>query len=325
MKIERYRQIAQILMKELQSGTYKPGDTFPVRSELAKRFKTTRSTVNRAMEELIGKGFLAARRGAGTVVVSLETRLRIAYVSPAWLMHYMPRPAECKLTYFSAEEVLNSRTSLNKLSGYDGIIWSHPEEKEFPLIKKIAAGIPLVLVNRTCEGVHSVVSEYVETFSKHVSQRLNEHPGITPNLLTSAASSTPYRQRFDGFVKACREHKRFYEVIELPDDFASKLAFLEKYLLDDEQDLLIFADNWAHTGALITWTRNHGREFGRNIFYTDFDNTEPEHVWGITTTSIVQDFDSLTDAALKELLKLVRKVKAPRNIFLPPELRLGNT
>ena len=321
MKIERYRQISLTLMAELQSGKYKKGSIFPVRSELAKRFKTTRSTVNRAIEELVGKGFLSARRGAGTVVVSLETRLNIAYVAPEWLMRYMPRPTDCKLVHFPSEEILCSRTSLNKLSRFDGIIWSHPEEKDIPQLKRISAGIPLILVNRISGGISSVLSEYVDSFSKHVSERLLEHPDSTPYFLSSLKPSTPYRKRSEGFVKACRKYKRFYENIEMPDDFVSKLECLENNLADSEKELLIFADNWAHTGALIAWARRHKRQFGKNIFYTDFDNTEPEHVWGIKTTSILQDFDSLTETAFQELLKLIKKPETAKNIFIAPELR----
>lgn len=312
-------------MSELQSGKYEKGDIFPVRSELAKHFKTTRSTVNRAMEELINKGFLSARRGAGTVVISLKTRLNIAYISPGWLMHYMPRPGDCKLVYFPAEEIFDSRTSLNKLSRFDGIIWSHPEEKYFPQIKKISAGIPLILVNRISDGINSVISEYVDSFSKHVSERLSKHPDSTPYFLSCSESSVPYRKRYEGFVKACREDKRFYENIQLPKDFASKQLCLEKELADNEKDLLIFADNWSHTGALISWTRKHERQFGKDIFYTDFDNTVPEHVWGVTTTSIIQDFDCLTETAFNTLLDLIKKNETPQNIFLAPELRQGNT
>lgn len=325
MKIERYRQITLALMKELQSGKYEKGDIFPVRSELAERFKTTRSTVNRSIEELISKGFLTARRGAGTVVISLETRLNIAYVSPAWLMHYMPRPAECKLTYFPAEEIFSSRTSLNKLSRFDGIIWSHPEEKDIPQIKKISVRIPLILVNRVSTGINSVISEYVDSFSKHVSERLVEHPTSTPCFLSCSESSAPYRRRYEGFVKACREHNRFYENIELPEDFASKQTYLENKLAASENELLIFADNWSHTGAIIFWARKHERQFGKDIFYTDFDNTEPEHVWGITTTSILQDFDHLTETAFNTLLKIIRKSDSTQNISLAPELRHGDT
>jgi len=325
LKIERYRQITLALSAELQSGKYEKGDIFPVRSELAKRFKTTRSTVNRAMEELISKGFLTARRGAGTVVISQETRLNIAYVSPEWLMHYMPRPTDCKLVYFPAEEIFNSRTSLNKLSRFDGIIWSHPEEKDIPQIKKISAGIPLILINRISDGINSVISEYVDSFSKHVSERLAKHPTSTPCFLYCSESSAPYRKRYEGFVKACREHKRFYENIELPEDFASKQACLDARLADDNKELLIFADNWSHSGALISWAHQHKRQFGKDIFYTDFDNTEPEHVWGIITTSIIQDFDYLTETAFKTLLDLIKKTKTPKSIFLAPELRHGNT
>lgn len=325
MKIERYRQIASELQAELQSGKYEKGDVFPVRSELAKRFKTTRSTVNRAMEELINKGFLAARRGAGTVVVSSEGSLKIAYIASEWLMHYMPRAADCELIYFSYEEIFNSRSAINVLNRFDGILWSHPDEKNIPKLEAVAGKIPSVLVNRISDKVRYVVSEYIDSFSEYVSERLAGHPDSTPYFLSSRESGDPYRKRYEGFVKACRKHQRFYENIEMPEDFAAKELQLENKLAVGEKELLIFSDNWAHTGAVVSWGNRHKRRFGKDIFYTDFDNNEPAHVWGIKTTSFIQDFDCLTRTAFNALLAVMKKGGRPKNVFLAPELRNGDT
>jgi DNA-binding transcriptional regulator YhcF (GntR family) len=325
LKIDRYKQIAQALITDLQSGKYKKGAVLPTRSDLAKRFKTTRSTVNRAMEELISKGFLAARRGAGTVVISSEAILNIAYIAPDWLMHYIPEAADCKLKYFTYEDILCSRTSLGRLKNFDGIMWSHPEERDIPEIKRVSAGIPSILINRLKKGINSVNSEYLEFFSEYVCERLKQYSELTPYFLSCSEPTAPHRKRYEAFVKACREHKRFYENIELDKNFTSKLSKLEKALPVNENKLLIFADDWSHTGAVIFWAGKHDKRLGNDIFYTDFDNTEPQHVWGIITTSIIQDFDFLTDTALKTLLQLIKKNDVEENIFVAPELRRGDT
>ena len=323
MKIERYRQIAKTLISELHSGKYKTGDIFPIRSELAKRFKTTRSTVNRAMEELIGRGYLTAKRGAGTVVASLAPRLNIAYVAPDWLMRHMPRTAECSIEYFSYEEIMVSLTATKQLARFDGIIWSHPHETDIKKIRNISKGTPGILINRQTKNIDSVMSEYVDFFSSLVSKRLTKHPKVNAVYLSTDNPIEPHRRREEGFIKACREHKRFYENIRLPEDFASKFKRLEKSLNADEQTLLIFADDWSHTGALIAWTTRHGRKLGEDTFYMDFDNTEPEHVWGLITTSIVQDFDKLTETAFTLLVNRIRNSEESGNILIAPQLRRG--
>ena len=323
MKVERYRQIAKTLISELHSGKYNTGDIFPIRSELAKRFKTTRSTVNRAMEELIGRGYLTAKRGAGTVVASLAPRLNIAYVAPDWLMHYMPRAAECSIEYFSYEEILASLTATKQLARFDGIIWSHPEEADIKKIRSISKGTPGILINRMAKGIDSVMSEYVDFFSDAVSERLEAHPEASAVYLSSGTPMEPHRRREEGFIKACREHKRFYENIRLPENFAAKFKRLEKCLNPDEQTLLIFADDWSHTGALIAWAKQHGHKLGEETLYVDFDNTEPEHVWGVITTSIVQDFDKLTETAFTSLVNQIRNSDKSGTILIAPQLRRG--
>ncbi|MFR6321894.1 MAG: GntR family transcriptional regulator [[Clostridium] leptum] len=41
----------------------------PPRTELVERFHVTRTTVDRAISELIGKGYLTSKIGSGTYVV----------------------------------------------------------------------------------------------------------------------------------------------------------------------------------------------------------------------------------------------------------------
>jgi DNA-binding transcriptional regulator YhcF (GntR family) len=320
LKIDRYRQIIHELRAELSSGKYQKGDVFPIRAELSKRFKTTRSTINRAVEILINDGLLTAQRGAGTVVSSLDARLKIAYVAPAWLMHYMPRQKECELVNFPYEEIFNSQTSFQCLRNFNGIIWSHPDENDLSRIVTISKLIPSVLVNRQKDGVSSVSSDYA-LFSEYASKLLARYPDSTPYFLSQSKPGVPQRQRYQAFVNACRKHKHFYENIQLPSDYAEKQSCLELNLVNNEGKLLLFADDWSHTGAVISWARLHELQFGKDIFYIDFDNTEPKHVWGMLTTSIIQDFDCLTESALKYLISFLEGANGPKNIFIKPKLR----
>jgi DNA-binding LacI/PurR family transcriptional regulator/DNA-binding transcriptional ArsR family regulator len=327
VKLERYRQIAAELASEIENGKYRVGESFPIRSELAERFGVTRATVNRAMDLLIRKGLLTARRGAGTVVAAAEQRLKIAYVAPDWLMHYMPRSPRCTLTYVSQDDVFASKSKIRKLAEFDGVLWSHPDEEDIDKIIQISAQIPSVVVNRAVEELNYVATEYVDFFRHIVLERLKQHPDSTPYLLASRRGNRfIHDRRQEGYIAACRELKRFYEIVKLPDDFQEQFDIINQTLPQKaKQPLLVFADDWSHTGALIRWNLFQGFEWQKDIFYVDFDNTEHKHVWGLETTTILQDFDRLSDVALDALLRIIKNPELELQQYISPTLRPANT
>ena len=63
-----YHQLADILMQQIRSGIFKPGDTVPSETSLAKDYKIGRPTVRQAMDVLVKKGLVERKRGSGTYV-----------------------------------------------------------------------------------------------------------------------------------------------------------------------------------------------------------------------------------------------------------------
>lgn len=70
-----YRQLSKILEVEIRDN-YEKGDLLPSEQELAERFQVNRHTLRRAMDELIGVGFVDRIHGKGTVV--LQTPINYA-------------------------------------------------------------------------------------------------------------------------------------------------------------------------------------------------------------------------------------------------------
>ena len=56
------------LRRELQRGTYDPGQKLPTEQSLCTRFEVSRATVRRAVARLVDEGFVRVRRGAGMYV-----------------------------------------------------------------------------------------------------------------------------------------------------------------------------------------------------------------------------------------------------------------
>ena len=63
-----YRQVLEDIKAGISSGTYAPGNRIPSEAELSELYDVSRVTVRRAIEELVGEGYLTKRQGKGTYV-----------------------------------------------------------------------------------------------------------------------------------------------------------------------------------------------------------------------------------------------------------------
>ena len=68
--VPRYRQIYDDLYSAIQSGLLQPGDRLPSEAQLGKRYKTSRITVAKAVNELYAQGLVTRRAGSGTRVLA---------------------------------------------------------------------------------------------------------------------------------------------------------------------------------------------------------------------------------------------------------------
>jgi GntR family transcriptional regulator len=63
-----YAHVESVLAKEIAAGTLPPDVQIPTEDELIQRFKVSRITVRRAVQELVSRGLVEIRRGVGTFV-----------------------------------------------------------------------------------------------------------------------------------------------------------------------------------------------------------------------------------------------------------------
>lgn len=68
----RYKEVREIIARELASGLYPVGGKFPTDLELCERFGVSRFTVREAVRELQEQGLLRRQKGAGTVVAAAQ-------------------------------------------------------------------------------------------------------------------------------------------------------------------------------------------------------------------------------------------------------------
>jgi GntR family transcriptional regulator len=65
-----YQQIKALLLRSLQGGEWKPGESIPSELELASRFRVSQGTVRKAIDELATENLLVRRQGKGTYVAT---------------------------------------------------------------------------------------------------------------------------------------------------------------------------------------------------------------------------------------------------------------
>ncbi|MDF2655801.1 MAG: GntR family transcriptional regulator [Bacillota bacterium] len=66
--IPLYFQLKQLILSEIQNGTYKSGDIIPTENEISDAFKISRTTVRQAVTELVQEGWLYRVKSKGTFV-----------------------------------------------------------------------------------------------------------------------------------------------------------------------------------------------------------------------------------------------------------------
>ena len=65
-----YRQIKGLILRSLQAGEWKPGESIPSEMDLAARFRVSQGTVRKAIDELAAEHLLVRRQGKGTFVAT---------------------------------------------------------------------------------------------------------------------------------------------------------------------------------------------------------------------------------------------------------------
>lgn len=70
--IPLYYQLYLVLQRAIRDGQVERGERFPSEEAIAEHFRVSRPTANRAVQELIGRGWLVRKRGLGTFVQEAE-------------------------------------------------------------------------------------------------------------------------------------------------------------------------------------------------------------------------------------------------------------
>jgi len=80
MKIRKYYTITTYIKKRIQTGKFPVGSYLPSEHEFCAQFGTTRTTVRRALDELLKEGFIEKEQGRGSKVLERQKSLGLLTV-----------------------------------------------------------------------------------------------------------------------------------------------------------------------------------------------------------------------------------------------------
>lgn len=79
-----WKQVEQVLMGEIWSGQFNPGDKLPSEATLAERFGVNRHTIRRALAELVSNKIVRVENGRGAFVRPDVLNYRLAASTRFW-------------------------------------------------------------------------------------------------------------------------------------------------------------------------------------------------------------------------------------------------
>ena len=68
MSGEKEQFVVDYLMKKIEGGSYKIGERVPSEYQLARKFNIDKGTANRAVSQLVTRGYFKRTRGAGGTI-----------------------------------------------------------------------------------------------------------------------------------------------------------------------------------------------------------------------------------------------------------------
>ena len=79
--VPHYRQLYEILRKQIIDGVFKPGDLLPSENQLCTQHGITRPTVRHALDALLHDGMIRKHKGKGSIVHGLPNGIGILSIS----------------------------------------------------------------------------------------------------------------------------------------------------------------------------------------------------------------------------------------------------
>jgi DNA-binding transcriptional regulator YhcF (GntR family)/DNA-binding LacI/PurR family transcriptional regulator len=313
----KYIDIRDAILRDIRSGKLPPGSKLPSREELIEEYSVARATLNKAISELINSGVLNALRKRGTFVSKADARSETALVANlsrlgiysgtnplfddignsifSYIVTHAPR--HLKLSVLDSRELDSAGT----LERYRKVIILMPLQEEIDMAKELHS-TEACIVNRSVEGINCVTTNH-RAATREVTELFLNKLGADNHIIymdMTGFSQVIRNERREGFIEACENHRSFYRIIS--GEGFDVIDRLMEQKIQSGKKLIIVSGSRFMTGPVFKYSVLKGLTFGKDIFYSDFDNLYSEIYFGEPMMSVMQNYSELGQAAIDFLV-----------------------
>lgn len=343
--IYQYQRIKNDIKEEIKVGQLRPGDMLPTRDELAARYNTTRSTVDRAFLELRNEGIVESYKGKGTFVVGSATK------SKALRIVVLRRPTDLFLArnagdffgdlitgiqqicselalevHFRIASVDNYPEVLTRSKAH-GLLVLRPQIYDLVRLRHLRdLDIPIVAVpaSREIFGVPSLSSDNRMGMFQAVSYlRSLGHKDI--GLINLQITLPDHLERLQGFLDAMGHHglvinpKHVCIAPETPDTMYYQIIsdWLKKLY---SYPTALIASDFLMTLSLLRVLKDQNISVPKHISVISFDDPPAAAHVSPPITTIRQDVVALGKRAVLRLIDLIERKDVPIVEYIPTSL-----
>ncbi len=347
-----YKQVYDLLKKDIQNGKYKGGDLLPSERDLSSRFDVDRITVRRSLEMLVNDGLVEKIAGLGTRVKEFPAPGMKNAANAKNIMFVLPRASssvdritepfnaslfyrierECKSREYSLiYSTLGQDDDLFKLvngNNISGIIFVSKIEEKF-YEQAMMLKIPAVLVNNKYEMYPSITADN----EKGAYEAVKHLIGLGHRRIGVIRGEKRYItsiERFNGYKRALTDAGIDWQSQIVTDGdwtfdggYNAMLKILEN---KDQLPTAIFAANDMTALGAIEAIKASGMSVPEDISIVGFDNIEQCKFSHPQLTTISVDTDMLGKAACQYLINAIESQQQLNiKIAIPTVLIIRNS
>ena len=334
MATPKYLKIRDSILGDIRKGLLAPGELIPKREDLIKKYSVTRTTIDKALGELISSGILKTVRRLGTFVAqnapplktAIVCRLDDTYLERGGVIAESCQQRLFKILITHADELnfkfVDFPTTLKnpgQLDQFDLIAAIQPPETVIDKLQIFSD--KTIMVNRYFDNMSFVSTNHRQAMCEATERLITTAPETAQLFyLDWEAESYISHERREGFIDSCAAHNRFYRICKLrPSQNEFNFDVLNTLPFNASMPLVMLATSCLATGAVLRFQREKHLEFGKNFFYADFENIDSLERTGQLIPTIVQDYNMMG----MELINAIRaKNKSPEQVkvFIPHKL-----
>jgi DNA-binding LacI/PurR family transcriptional regulator len=296
----RYKEIKNMLTVEIVKMS--TNDRLPSRPELCKRLDTTRTTLDKAINELVTEGLLYSRKGGGTYVAGAGDKLPI-HVGQSWgvivpdvreaLYAEIVRGAENVAQSYGINIILcNSDSDFEKqeqyikrlnhfgVSGLIILLVPNRIEENFCLYRQLTElKVPFVFCNRNAEGFPALVVASSDYYGAYIATKHLLDRGYCHIAYISHRKDRASFDRSEGYILALMENKievdrEIIAIKEHPQPQLFGYETMKKFLISGQSVDAVFCFNDSIAQGAYQAITELGLTASDDIGVIGYDNTD---------------------------------------------------